>query len=763
MANVVEQVLESHKITFYEDELPPEGLSHNRALFEDKFIAKVLIDGGSSLNICLLTTLKRLGKDFHEIRAESMNVKEFDGSQRATIGEINLVQGPNADSEGAHSQAEGSTDQGYLVHVLSKDQYIQLMLLLQQTELSKFVHNPILWLLPILLTLFTKDRRTATNVVVQGPNVDTEVLGRCASIGVVGRAWKPVMEILERGILTSSDSFKNISYGACMLTKAPSLKRPLVIGKLEHGLYRLVHSSTSSQSDVLASASSSTCSFSLPSDSIHLDEFTRATWIHFMGSKSNLIPLIKAFVAMVKTQFNTTIQIIRSDNAFELGSSNSTSELFFETAVPKHHRNKFQPRAEPCVFLGYHLTKMGYKLYNLTTKITLVYMDVILYENIFHFASSPTSSSFVFPAPSSLYLSDPSTSSSPTSSTPSFPAPSTPYSSFPFHSYLAIVSSHSSSTSSPVAPFLVLKRSASTHTLSTHLQQFACDLPPSLCGSSSTSACLHSLADTAEFEPYSYQQVPPIPAWKKDMRKKFEALEANHTWSIVELPIGKKLIGANRSIKSNKEVYMKLSPDCVPLTLPVLPFFGLPSLKILVWSETGIQAMSGSFIVLLAVYVDEIILIGNDLEELSILKTFLDTQFKIKDLGTLNYFLIIEVAYVPCFLLLHQKKFIKDLIKKYHCEYVSFVACPRDLNHKLKADMGELMPSPKLYRSLAKKQPVVSLSSAEVEYRAISKVVVELVWVVPLLYDFGISVPVIFSIFCDNQAAIHIAKNHVFH
>ncbi|XP_070039117.1 uncharacterized protein [Nicotiana tomentosiformis] len=51
MANMVGQVLESHKITFHEDELPPEGLSHNRALhitvhFEDKFIARVLIDGG---------------------------------------------------------------------------------------------------------------------------------------------------------------------------------------------------------------------------------------------------------------------------------------------------------------------------------------------------------------------------------------------------------------------------------------------------------------------------------------------------------------------------------------------------------------------------------------------------------------------------------------------------------------------------------------------------------------------------------------------
>ncbi|XP_070041501.1 uncharacterized protein [Nicotiana tomentosiformis] len=67
MANMVGQVLESHKITFHEDELPPEGLSHNRALhitvqFEDKSIARVMIDGGSSLNICPLTTLKRLGK-----------------------------------------------------------------------------------------------------------------------------------------------------------------------------------------------------------------------------------------------------------------------------------------------------------------------------------------------------------------------------------------------------------------------------------------------------------------------------------------------------------------------------------------------------------------------------------------------------------------------------------------------------------------------------------------------------------------------------
>ncbi|XP_070008170.1 uncharacterized protein [Nicotiana sylvestris] len=94
-ANMVGQVLESHKITFHEDELPPEGLGHNKALHitvqcEDYFITKILIDGGSSLNICPLVTLKKLGKGLHEIKDEAINVKAFDGSQRSTIEEISL-------------------------------------------------------------------------------------------------------------------------------------------------------------------------------------------------------------------------------------------------------------------------------------------------------------------------------------------------------------------------------------------------------------------------------------------------------------------------------------------------------------------------------------------------------------------------------------------------------------------------------------------------------------------------------------------------
>ncbi|KAK2991896.1 hypothetical protein RJ640_011585 [Escallonia rubra] len=69
--------------------------------------------------------------------------------------------------------------------------------------------------------------------------------------------------------------------------------------------------------------------------------------------------------------------------------------------------------------------------------------------------------------------------------------------------------------------------------------------------------------------------------------------------------------------------------------------------------------------------------------------------------------------------------------------------------------------SPISWRS--KKQSVVSRSSAEAEYRAMATTSSEIIWLVRLLQDLHVPCTSHVSLFCDNQAAIHIAANPVFH
>jgi hypothetical protein len=62
-----------------------------------------------------------------------------------------------------------------------------------------------------------------------------------------------------------------------------------------------------------------------------------------------------------------------------------------------------------------------------------------------------------------------------------------------------------------------------------------------------------------------------------------------------------------------------------------------------------------------------------------------------------------------------------------------------------------------------KKQSVVSRSSAEAEYRVMANTTCEITWLSYLLSDIGISQPTRTPLFCDNQSALHIASNPVYH
>ncbi|GAB2279700.1 hypothetical protein Dimus_039365 [Dionaea muscipula] len=63
----------------------------------------------------------------------------------------------------------------------------------------------------------------------------------------------------------------------------------------------------------------------------------------------------------------------------------------------------------------------------------------------------------------------------------------------------------------------------------------------------------------------------------------------------------------------------------------------------------------------------------------------------------------------------------------------------------------------------AKRQDVVSRSSCEAEYRAMATTSCEISWLLRLLKDLGVSSLTPVQLYCDNQAALHLSKNPVFH
>ncbi|XP_045802549.1 uncharacterized mitochondrial protein AtMg00810-like [Trifolium pratense] len=259
----------------------------------------------------------------------------------------------------------------------------------------------------------------------------------------------------------------------------------------------------------------------------------------------------------------------------------------------------------------------------------------------------------------------------------------------------------------------------------------------------------------------------------------------------------------------------------------------------------------------LLVYVDDIILVGDSLDEFPHIKKLLDDLFKIKDLGQLKYFLGIEVAHSNRWITLCQRKYCLDLLQDTGLLGAKPAKTPLDPSVKLHQDtsppfediasyrrsvekllyltttrpyiafvtqqLSQFLTSPthvhydtacrvvkylkgspdrglffsrtsklqllgfidadwagcldtqrstsgycfflgsSLISWRAKKQHTVARSSFEAEYRVLSFAACELQWLTYLLEDLRvlcIKPPVLY---CDNQSALHIAVNLVFH
>ncbi|KAA0043342.1 reverse transcriptase [Cucumis melo var. makuwa] len=163
------------------------------------------------------------------------------------------------------------------------------------------------------------------------------------------------------------------------------------------------------------------------------------------------------------------------------------------------------------------------------------------------------------------------------------------------------------------------------------------------------------------------------PEWKNAVMEEMKALEKNNTWEICALPKGHKPVGC-------KWVFtLKYKADGTLDRHKTRRSIGAPRLALkpslvnkFVKSQGNSQGHSDHTlftkvfetrkIAVLIVYVDDIILFGDDQAEISQLKQRMGNEFEIKDLENLKYFLGMEVARSKESIFMSQRKYTLDLL-----------------------------------------------------------------------------------------------------
>ncbi|GJV61904.1 retrovirus-related pol polyprotein from transposon TNT 1-94 [Tanacetum coccineum] len=122
-----------------------------------------------------------------------------------------------------------------------------------------------------------------------------------------------------------------------------------------------------------------------------------------------------------------------------------------------------------------------------------------------------------------------------------------------------------------------------------------------------------------------------------------------------------------------------------------------------------------SSIMYLLVYVDDLILTGNNETMLTSFTTHLNREFAIKDLGDLRYFLGLEVSYTDDGLFLSQAKYAKDILTRAYLLDSKPVATPLAANELFLSD-GPSFSDPTLYRSLVGALQYLTITRPDLSY-----------------------------------------------
>ena len=120
--------------------------------------------------------------------------------------------------------------------------------------------------------------------------------------------------------------------------------------------------------------------------------------------------------------------------------------------------------------------------------------------------------------------------------------------------------------------------------------------------------------------------------------------------------------------------------------------------------------------ILLLLYVDDMIITGDDLNGIQELNDFLNQQFEMKDLGHLSYFLVLEIIHFTDGLYITQVKYASKLLSQARLTDSKNVNTSVELNAHLTPPGGKPLSNPSFNRRLVGSLVYLTITHPKISY-----------------------------------------------
>jgi len=121
-------------------------------------------------------------------------------------------------------------------------------------------------------------------------------------------------------------------------------------------------------------------------------------------------------------------------------------------------------------------------------------------------------------------------------------------------------------------------------------------------------------------------------------------------------------------------------------------------------------------IVIIVIYVDDLIITGNNDADIFDLKNLLKQKFEMKDLGEFRYFLDIEVIQSPKRIWLLQRQYALNKLSEYGMTGCKPISIPLEQNVKLKPNEGNLVENTTMYRCIGGSLIYMTITRLDLNY-----------------------------------------------